>query len=57
MIIVVTLPEWIGPKKSKLSVCHQNGLPKKFKVQEPRERVGIVIVIIVILISYFVFVM
>ena len=32
--MVSTLPEWIG-----LSVCHQNGLPKKFKVQEPRERV------------------
>ena len=31
-----SLPEWIGQEKSELH--HSNGLPRKFKVHELRER-------------------
>ena len=32
-----SLPEWIGRNKAKLSVCHQNGLPKQASSQGTRE--------------------
>ena len=35
-LILSSLPELIGQKKSKLFVYHQNGLPKKYKVHELR---------------------
>ena len=34
---MTSLPELIGPKKSKLLVYHQHGLPQKYKVHELRE--------------------
>ena len=35
-IILVSLPEWIG-QQAWTFTCHQNGLPKKLKVQELRK--------------------
>ena len=36
-LIKGSLAEWMAPKKSKLVVYHENGLPKKFEVHELRK--------------------